>query len=193
LIRQNCHTRQPWDRFLEEFELLPGLARVEGGDPRNISPRALYTGDYPICNWIDHYREDNRDARGDVLGSPRRYGADHTDDVYPKTGQVGSKFREPLGPPFGEPGFNDDSAALRITNVVESLSERLEKRRRCGWSRCRGRRQEPNPRDLGRRRRLSGRLEIQGTPHSREDMKSANLPLHVTCSNPFLVTRGPFL
>ena len=45
LISEERHTRQPRHHLLQEFELLPGLLRVKGGEPRQLATGPLQTRD----------------------------------------------------------------------------------------------------------------------------------------------------
>ncbi len=45
LIPEERHTRQPRHHLLQEFELLPGLLRVKGGEPRHVATGPLQIRD----------------------------------------------------------------------------------------------------------------------------------------------------
>ena len=45
LIPEERHTRQPRHHLLQEFELLPGLLRVKGGEPRQVATGPLQIRD----------------------------------------------------------------------------------------------------------------------------------------------------
>src|SRR5207237_715392 len=116
----------PRNGLREQFQTLADELRGEVGQPRDIAARPREAGDEPAPNWIANSSEDNGDSPSRLLG--------HTggecawgghDDIHLERNQFGRKSGEPGGLPLGLSVFDHEVAALDVTDITQSLTERV--------------------------------------------------------------------
>src|SRR5438552_4529857 len=148
LICQQSHPLEPRQHLLEEFELLPGLLRVKGGETRDVAAWPLQTRDQARLNGIDHYRHDDGNRGSRTLRSPNHHRTDSDDDVHPETNQFGSQGGELFDPPLRPSRLDDDVPAVYIAELAKALTKCLQREIRRRRRRGRVRPEIPDPRDL---------------------------------------------
>src|SRR5438477_6487725 len=111
--------------LLEQFQTLADEIRGEEGQPRDIAARPRQAGDEPAPNRIGGSSEDNGEGPGRLLGSHGGECGWGQDDIDLEGNEFGRESGEPLELPLGISVFDQDVAALDVTELTQSLAEGL--------------------------------------------------------------------
>lgn len=84
-------------------------------------------GDHPGLHGINSVREHDRDGRGRALDRKGRGRCDYYDDVNVQSNHLCRKFLKSLGAVPCIPALNHEVAALRISEFVQALEQRVVK------------------------------------------------------------------
>jgi hypothetical protein len=122
LIAEESDACQPRDQLLEEFELLPRLLRIEGGDAGEVSTRTVQIG-HQVAHWIDNHRCNYRYRRRRAVRSTTGHSSDSDQDIHLLTDKFGRENGELIVSPRRPPRLDGEVPTIDIPQVGKPLTE----------------------------------------------------------------------
>ena len=145
-VPKNTNARRPRYSFFQYLQLLGSEFSEQHRKPGDIPARPREARDVSEADRVSMDREHDRDRLGRLSGSLDTRRRHRKDDVDIHAHQLGSQFRQLVGP-FRPPELDENVSALDPAEVAQSAPQHLKPARP---RRCWGQTQKPDPRYLGR-------------------------------------------
>jgi hypothetical protein len=100
-----------------------GSATSEDAQPGQIAAGVRKAGDEALRDGVDAHRKDDRDLRGCVFGSLRRWTTTGDDHIDLAGDEIRGQRRQPLKMILGPAGFDDNVLSVNIAVFSQSLPQ----------------------------------------------------------------------